>query len=473
MVNPTHNQPPRLDGPLIPGRELEVAEVFSLENVAPYLTPEDQGGLSDAHILADIVIGSGEYEDRQRLHIFDLRDQPAHEGYTQIQYRGKNHKLPAGTIYWVVDSQNDNSPDGSTANGLPIPQSDESIYVSSEENAQVVADHAALNLASFRLQTTQTGVLEIQNASPNKGYLHIETQGSVPESTKHIRAKAAAMAGSTAVAESVDTTEVTKPPLHFTSGFAEISKREAMQASRDYSDEQINQVAEKSQDRVFVDTENHVYAVFDGMGGHEKGGEAANAARDCLANYVFDESYDSEEAALADMRQALDLANTAVIKEAEGGGTTATVVRIANVHSRGKTRQFIIWGSVGDSRVYVANRGERLEQLEQLSIDEGVGHEVGNALGKVNGMVGKVRQVGCTWLMPGDRILIVSDGVTGDRAYDNIDPEVLQGTLLGAKTPEEAADIFVNWLARKIDDRSAIVIFANAKNNARSPATRT
>ena len=108
----------------------------------------------------------------------------------------------------------------------------------------------------------------------------------------------------------------------------------------------------------------------------------------------------------------------------------------------------VIWANAGDSRLYLIRAG----QLTQISKDEGRGNILANKLGRS----GVVEQAGHFAVYPGDRLLFVTDGVTGDSPDEVLsDDEILAAG--GSGTPEEASHALVD-VARKLDDRTAVTV---------------
>lgn len=200
-------------------------------------------------------------------------------------------------------------------------------------------------------------------------------------------------------------------------------------------------------DRLVVRPEYGVYAIFDGMGGYrDKAGPAAEAAAEACYNAYqnlpagFGRQRLSEISRLEAWLKATDKK----IRELESG-TTAVAMRMIEEEGR----PYIVYASVGDSRLYLFRNGE----VNQISVDEGYADRVSNCLGIGNVAI---RQIGSIGLREGDRLMLCSDGITGDRGRDVLSEEEL-AEALRIQPPQAAADYLLR-ISRKIDDKSVIVV---------------
>ena len=166
-----------------------------------------------------------------------------------------------------------------------------------------------------------------------------------------------------------------------------------------------------------------VFAVADGMGGH-RGGEVASAtALEPLAA-LDGRRFDSPDAALEALTEAVVAANAAVSRRSHedpdlrGMGTTLTAVLVD-----GRDAHLV---HVGDSRAYLA-RGDRLVQLTddhtlmQTLLDQGritqdqvATHPHRSVITRAVGVAEDVEVDGMLLtLRDGDRLVLCSDGLTG------------------------------------------------------------
>ncbi len=204
-----------------------------------------------------------------------------------------------------------------------------------------------------------------------------------------------------------------------------------------------------------------VFAVADGMGGHEAGAEASNVAVDAMMA-AFGPGFRTQPDRLALMRAAVAAANDAVWARANAGpyrrqmGTTCTLLLVAD------GRAYL--GHVGDSRAYRV----RGDALVQMTTDHTLGeaarhdpalaeiartraHHLTRAIGIREGVDVDVVPAGP--LRAGDRFVLCSDGLA-PVAPDEIVRSVHR------YGPQEAADWLVA-LASTLgsrDNATAVVV---------------
>lgn len=218
---------------------------------------------------------------------------------------------------------------------------------------------------------------------------------------------------------------------------------------------------EVNEDSVMVRTESGLWAVADGMGGHEAGEVASGLVADALLNLSPANDLDQlVDSAIV----ALEGANRQLISLAASRGTDrsigSTVVGLAIAD--GRYRCF--WA--GDSRAYRI-RGTEIEQLSrdhslvQSLVDAGMlepeqaadhpnASVITRAVGvsedlKVDSVIGDVRT--------GDQFLLASDGLTRVMSDDELVAEL---TIDG---PQQAAErLLTAVLARGAPDNVSMVI---------------
>jgi serine/threonine protein phosphatase PrpC len=210
-----------------------------------------------------------------------------------------------------------------------------------------------------------------------------------------------------------------------------------------------------------------ILAVADGVGGHDGGEIASQIAIDGVANLLGRAAgpkniNDVDPAAL--LHRAIVDINRQVFHaavERQGRSAMATTLSIALV-----TGSTLWMGHVGDSRVYLY----RDNVLEQLTPDHSwVAEEVArgamtpeeaatdrrrNLLTRAVGTAEDVEPATLKMeLLPGDTVLLCSDGLYGLVSDEHI------AAVLESKTPEEAADILIEMAntAGGTDNITAIV----------------
>ncbi|MFV0408051.1 MAG: PP2C family protein-serine/threonine phosphatase [Propioniciclava sp.] len=215
-----------------------------------------------------------------------------------------------------------------------------------------------------------------------------------------------------------------------------------------------------------------VFLVADGMGGHEAG-ECASAA----VMEQFAELQGRSAVSLDDVRGTLDRARGAVEQITTGGGaragTTLSGVVIASVAGLG----YWLCLNIGDSRTYrFANN-----TLEQITVDHSVVQELIDC-GELSADQAATdtrrniitRSLGAEstedadyWLFPaepGDRILICSDGLSGELTADQI-----RTVLTQERDPQQVADI-LTYQAVEAGGRDNITVVVVDADSVASPA---
>ena len=205
------------------------------------------------------------------------------------------------------------------------------------------------------------------------------------------------------------------------------------------------------QDRVLVDPELGLFAVFDGVGGVA----GSELAADCAARELSQLCRRLPGDHLERLAGALTSLSSKIAAR-QLGATTATALWLVD--------RVGWWISVGDSRLYLL----RDQELVQLSRDQGEGNLLDSALGFPEPGGSLTRQRGRLELHSRDRMALVTDGVTGDFPPDLLGPEELAAAL-SRSTAQGAAEALVG-AGRKRDDRSAVVLDWLGPRDAPDPA---
>jgi serine/threonine protein phosphatase PrpC len=216
-----------------------------------------------------------------------------------------------------------------------------------------------------------------------------------------------------------------------------------------------------NEDSLLVRTDRGLWAVADGMGGHEAGDVASAKVTDALRRlpivYGLDDLVASAVAALQGVNREL----IALAGAGSGQRTIGSTV-VGMAIADGQFRCF--WA--GDSRAYRV-RGARIDQLTrdhslvQDLVDAGMldpreaeHHPNANVMTRAVGVVEELKvDVVSGGARPGDQFLLASDGLT--RLVDD-DELVAQ---LTTRRPEEAVDRLVDMvLARGAPDNVSLII---------------
>jgi protein phosphatase len=199
------------------------------------------------------------------------------------------------------------------------------------------------------------------------------------------------------------------------------------------------------EDSVMSRPDKALFGVFDGAGGMGHGRDASSFAAEALAN--ISDNYDINSA--QDLADSLRLVQRNMAQRGVEGMTTATVAKLL----RRQDGYYAAYVSVGDSRMYLVHEDGTADLITQ---DEGFENQITNCLSSGYGYSG-VKQFGEVKLRRGDKIVLCSDGITGDKGSDLMSEAEL-GSIVARSTSSEDASKNLITGARKRDDRTALVI---------------
>ena len=216
-----------------------------------------------------------------------------------------------------------------------------------------------------------------------------------------------------------------------------------------------------NEDSVLVVPDRGLWAVADGMGGHEAGEVASAMVTEALRSLPDGDGLDglagrAVEAVQQVNGRLIELART------NGGGKTIGTTVVGLAIADGEFRCF--W--MGDSRAYRMRGGEIMRlshdhSLVQNLIDAGMlkpeeaeAHENANLITRAVGVSENCEvEVVDGDVMPGDRFLLASDGLTRLVPDEGIAAELGNGSL------DEAADNLIDTvLARGAPDNVSLII---------------
>lgn len=182
-------------------------------------------------------------------------------------------------------------------------------------------------------------------------------------------------------------------------------------------------------------------AVFDGVGGHDAGALAAEEAAD-----LFRQLTHITDLSNTNNLNRLLFAMNDIVLLTKGQTTSVT----ANISEQEDGAFLVTWSCIGDSRIFAITPEGEYVQISRDESDSLRPNIIYNCLG-AHDM--HVNQIGSFLAIPGMRIVLVSDGVTGDFEEDVLSSE----ELIQFSVAESPAECLVDN-ARKRDDRTAIVI---------------
>lgn len=225
----------------------------------------------------------------------------------------------------------------------------------------------------------------------------------------------------------------------------------------------VGRVREVNEDSYFSNAELGVWAVADGMGGHEYGERASRAIVESLANLKPIADFEEKVEAV---RAAIMVANADIFAEATERGQRmgSTVVALVLVD-----RQYaVLWA--GDSRAYLLRDGamtrvSRDHTQVQSLIDRGLlapedaeGHPMSHVLARAIGVMENVQiDVIRDTVQPNDIFLLCSDGL-----YGLVSDGEIAERLAPARLSEAADSLIALSLERGAPDNvTAIAVSAS------------
>ena len=218
------------------------------------------------------------------------------------------------------------------------------------------------------------------------------------------------------------------------------------------------QVRDHNEDGWYACEERGLWAVADGMGGHENGEWASAVVVEALGKLQLDGDFD---ACCNEIAAAIYDANEKIQKEAASSarqmGTTAVVLFV-----RG-TRFAILW--VGDSRAYLLRAGELLQlskdhtqvqemvDLGMLTDAEAQAHPMRHVLARAVGVTPNVEvDVIVDEVESGDTFLLASDGL-----HCCVPHESIERMLAGSSLDAVACDLVNEALDQGAPDNVTVV----------------
>lgn len=210
-----------------------------------------------------------------------------------------------------------------------------------------------------------------------------------------------------------------------------------------------------------------VFAIADGMGGHEAGEVASGICVRILSTHPLLASVPAALSA-GDLQEVLAEADAA-IRTIAGSRAGTTVSGVVLVEEMGNPYWLVF--NIGDSRTYRLNQGG----LEQISVDHSEVQEMVDAgrITAAEALIHPRRNVVTQalgtgpparadfWMLPveeGDRMLLCSDGLSGE-----VDEGQIVEILTAVKRPQDAADALIQAALRQggRDNVSVIIIDAS------------
>ncbi len=202
-------------------------------------------------------------------------------------------------------------------------------------------------------------------------------------------------------------------------------------------------VRSANQDAYYIDPEGRFFIVADGMGGHAGGEEASKLAAEVVRG-CLEEHWQTDQSSEALLEEALLKANQSIIQDQQDNpqrsdmGTTAVVIVFRPKNGDAVPEPWC--AHVGDSRLYRL-RGAKLDQVTEdhtwvnkaskmgvITQDQIKTHPWRHVLSQCLGRPDLTEvSVQPLEVVPGDRLLLCSDGLT-EEVSDHIIAELLKST---------------------------------------------
>jgi len=201
-----------------------------------------------------------------------------------------------------------------------------------------------------------------------------------------------------------------------------------------------------------------VLAVFDGVSGRPLGGVAATLGMSgALASAAT-----ARARGIVDVRQALTDAGTAVAQTNDqlglGSATTGTVIVLFSTEGT----PFAATGWVGDTSAFLIRTG-RVLKITRPHVDREDQHQITRWMG--DELSGEP-EIAIHTLELGDRLLVVSDGIT-----DVLTSEEIGGVVAAAPLPTDAANNLVRMASQRDSrDNMSVAVAFLTDNPASDPS---
>lgn len=213
----------------------------------------------------------------------------------------------------------------------------------------------------------------------------------------------------------------------------------------------------RNEDALFAETGLGLFAVADGLGGHQAGDVASSLAIDAIATFISDADEESPVSWPLTMRMDRSLHENLIEAALHMAHREVVAARDLNSSNMGSTLSALLFrnghaivGHVGDSRVYRLRDGALAQLTRDHSlyadfVDKGMSMPRGrfpfsNIVTQALGMRGRPdAEVRIEAVLPGDVYLLCTDGLTNVLSDHHI------GAIMSRYSPDEAC-------SRLIDD---------------------
>jgi serine/threonine protein phosphatase PrpC len=206
-----------------------------------------------------------------------------------------------------------------------------------------------------------------------------------------------------------------------------------------------------TEDTLLIDVEEGVFGVFDGMGGNDGNPrKASQVAAEAVRNVLVGPQPANEAELLGLMRQSFLEGRRAVRERGEYGSTVATAIKLCVINEK----QVMGVAHAGDTRLFKYSKTDRV--FTALTADQSTGYRVHNGFTQSDASDSQRDEYKIYSVEPGDRIMLCSDGITGDYEHQFLSNAEFHRAFM-QDSPNQSAEMFYR-LSKKSDDKSIIVI---------------
>lgn len=211
-----------------------------------------------------------------------------------------------------------------------------------------------------------------------------------------------------------------------------------------------------SEDAVLNLPERGLFGVFDGVGAVARPADSSRLASQTVEEMLADPVPMSESEEIERLKSALVLAHENILKEQGNNlhlGSMATTGTICRTIVNEKNEKMLVYAHVGDCRIVILRYDGG---IEHVTSDESDGNLLYNVLGSQAGFLG-VKQAGSVKLSKNDRVVICSDGITGDWEEQLLSDQEYASALDRSHDLQEVMENLIKT-SKKPDDKGAVVL---------------